>query len=136
MAKVESVFQKFAHRTLNCLETVSVSKCAIGFQSQEKASSFHKAVVHGPQLQLLHPILGSVRFASTTTVVPPVITKAIEAASPVGSSATQWSTLDSVIESIGPIPEAPGLPGPKVLEILAVRHQDFFSFIKYATLAS
>lgn len=79
-------------------------------------------MLQGPQLHHLHPIFGNVRYASTTSVVPPVITKAFEAASPVGDNATRSSTIDSLIESIGPIPEAPGLPGPKVLDILAVRY--------------
>lgn len=72
------------------------------------------------QLLQPHAFTTIVRHASTNSVVPPIIAKAIEASSPQASDAAQTSSIESLIESIGPIPEAPNLPGPKVLEILSV----------------
>lgn len=72
--------------------------------------------------QQLHQTLtsiGSVRNASTNSVVPPIIAKAVEASSSQANDTLQSSTIESLIESIGPIPDAPNLPGPKVLEILS-----------------
>ncbi|KAE8748766.1 hypothetical protein FOCC_FOCC004569 [Frankliniella occidentalis] len=67
----------------------------------------------------LHPSLSTVRYSSSNSVVPPVITKAIEAATSTGNDSFTPASVEEVIKSIGPIPEIPALPGPKVLELLA-----------------
>lgn len=72
--------------------------------------------------------VSTVRFASTNSAIPPVITKAIEASSPTADATFQQTSIESLVESIGPIPEAPGLPAPKVLELLSVSSFKFLSF--------
>ncbi|KAJ1523450.1 hypothetical protein ONE63_001307 [Megalurothrips usitatus] len=81
----------------------------------------HNAITSNATVHLFQrcPPLYTVRHASTNTVVPPVITKAIEAATPAGEGTSPSTSIESVIESIGPIPEAPGLPIPKAIELLS-----------------
>ncbi|XP_034232401.1 mitochondrial inner membrane protein OXA1L isoform X2 [Thrips palmi] len=90
------------------------------FQKGKITQNVSQAIVpvHQPLLQP-HPSFCIVRHASTNSVVPPIIAKAIEASSPQSSDALQSSNIQSLIETIGPIPEAPNLPGPKVLELLS-----------------
>lgn len=69
--------------------------------------------------QYLLPPFCFVRNASTDTVVPPVISKVIEASSPSPDGTIKPSSYESLVEAIGPIPDSPPLPPPKVIELLS-----------------
>ncbi|KAK3927208.1 Mitochondrial inner membrane protein OXA1L [Frankliniella fusca] len=108
----------FSKRLLRLHQRIHFSR--VGFPKQSSSLRILSfATLIPKQSSHISPTVCSVRYSSSNSVVPPVITKAIEAATPAENDTVIPSSIEEVIKSIGPIPEVPSLPGPKVLELLS-----------------